>query len=170
MTRYLKVSVYLHGSLWPNTHVPEKQMDNLLSPQLKRRRGVARWLMLTISTKTPEPEQSPTPLWSSISSWRLEIWIWPPMRGKRKSSRTKKGHTEMLVSLLGHVRLDDRTCFEVDPASNYEITKVRARDTRRFFLHGRALFFCIFRQNMGGVNLAKHGMILRTSPQPFFQQ
>jgi hypothetical protein len=45
--------------------------------------------------------------------------------GKNGKSRTKKGHTEMLVSLLSHMRLDDGTCFEVDPANNYEITKVR---------------------------------------------
>ena len=88
--------------------------------------------------------------------------------GKNGKSRTKKGHTEMLVSLLSHMRLDDGTCFEVDPANNYEITKVR--DSRTFFLHGRALMFCIFRQNMGGVNLAKYGMILRTSPQLFFRR
>jgi hypothetical protein len=88
--------------------------------------------------------------------------------GKNGKPGTQMTMTEALVFLMGYVRLDDGTCFEVDPANNYEITKVR--DSRTFFWHGRALFFCISRQNMGGVNLAKYGMILRTSPQLFFQR
>jgi hypothetical protein len=37
------------------------------------------------------------------------------------------GMTELLVFLVNHVRLDDGTQFKVDPANNYEISKVRGR-------------------------------------------
>ena len=45
--------------------------------------------------------------------------------------------TEVLVFLLSHTRLSDGTCFEVDPANEYEITMVR---------NSRA-FFCMFALN-----------------------
>jgi hypothetical protein len=59
--------------------------------------------------------------------------------GKNGKPGTQMTMTEALVTLMGYVRLDDGTCFEVDPANNYEITKVR--DSRTFFLHSRAYFF-----------------------------
>ena len=56
--------------------------------------------------------------------------------GKNGKRRTQMTMTEALVFLMGNVRLDNGTRFEVDPANNYEITKVR--DPHTFFLHGRA--------------------------------
>jgi hypothetical protein len=44
---------------------------------------------------------------------------------KNRNSRAEKGMTDMLVFLLEHVRLDDGTCFTVNPANEYEIIKVR---------------------------------------------
>ena len=44
---------------------------------------------------------------------------------ENRTSRSQVCMTELLVFLVNHVRLDDGTCFEVDPANNYEITKVR---------------------------------------------
>jgi hypothetical protein len=58
--------------------------------------------------------------------------------GKNGKRRAQMTMTETLVFLMGNVRLDDGTRFEVDPANNYEITKVR--DSNTFFLHSRAYF------------------------------
>ena len=44
---------------------------------------------------------------------------------ENRTSRSQVGMTELLVFLMKHVRLDDGTRFKVDPANNYEITKVR---------------------------------------------
>jgi hypothetical protein len=56
--------------------------------------------------------------------------------GKNGKPRTEKNMTDLIILLLSHVRLDNGTQFTVDPANNYEITKVR--DPRAFFWHGRA--------------------------------
>ena len=59
--------------------------------------------------------------------------------GKNGKARIKMSTTEVLVFLLSHTRLNDGTCFEVDPANEYEITMVR--DSRAFFCMFALNFF-----------------------------
>ena len=74
---------------------------------------------------------------------------------------------------LGQKTHDRPNCFPVESRearwwdSVYSRPSQQPRDARScaLFWHGRAYFFCNFRQKLGGANLAKYGMILRPHPQ-----